>query len=125
MGRYVVRRLLYMLLVILVITLVTFIIFFKLPTGDPAVRFAGKQPTPELVAQVRENLGLDQPIYEQYGRFVKAIFLGDQYGWPGFGRSYNTRSPIKDELLSRAWVTAQMAIGAAVIWLFMGISNGI
>jgi peptide/nickel transport system permease protein len=125
MGRYIARRLLYVLLVVLVITLVTFLIFFIMPPVDPAVAFAGKQPTPELVAQVEKNLGLDQPIYEQYGRFVKAIFVGDQYGWPGFGRSYNTRSAIKPELFSRALVTFQLAIGAAIIWLFFGISIGI
>lgn len=80
MGRYIVRRLLYVILVVLIITLVTFLIFFKLPPGDPARAFAGKQPTDELVAEVKEQLGLDQPLHIQYGRFVKNIFFGDEYG---------------------------------------------
>lgn len=125
MGRYVARRLLYVALVVFVITLVTFLIFYLMPPVDPAIAFAGKQPTPELVAQVRKNLGLDKPWYVQYGIFVRNLFLGDQYGWPGFGRSYNTRSAIKPELLDRAVVTAQLAVGAAVIWVIMGIGIGI
>lgn len=125
MGRYIARRLIYVVVVVMVITLVTFFIFFKLPPGDPATRFAGKQPTPALVAEVKRQLGLDQPTYVQYGRFVRNIFLGDEYGWPGFGFSYNTRSPIHDELLTRAWITTQLALGAAVIWLFLGITIGI
>lgn len=125
MGRYIARRLIYVVVVVLTITLVTFFIFFKLPPGDPATRFAGKQPTPEILAQVKEQLGLDQPTYVQYGRFVKNIFLGDEYGWPGFGFSYNTRSAIHDELLTRAGVTIQLAIGAAIVWLFLGITIGV
>ena len=125
MGRYIIRRLLYVILVVLIITLVTFLIFFKLPPGDPARAFAGKQPTDELVAEVEEQLGLDQPLYIQYGRFVKNIFLGDQYGWPGLGKSYNTRDAIRPELFDRAMVTFQLAIGAAVIWLFFGVGIGI
>jgi peptide/nickel transport system permease protein len=125
MGRYIARRLIYVVVVVLVITLVTFLIFFKLPPGDPATRFAGKQPTPEILAQVKKQLGLDQPTYVQYGRFVKKIFVGDEYGWPGFGFSYNTRSAIHDELLTRAVVTFQLAAGAAVVWLFIGITIGI
>ena len=48
-------------------------IFYLLPPGDPALRFVGKQPTPQSIALVRHNLGLDKPWYVQYGKFVKAI----------------------------------------------------
>jgi peptide/nickel transport system permease protein len=125
MGRYVIRRFLWVILVVLVVTMISFAIFFVMPPGDPAVRLAGKQPTPELVDEVRGQLGLDKPIYEQYGLFVKRLFLGDEYGWPGLGRSYDTGVSVREELVRRAPVSFQLAIGAAVIWLLTGIAIGI
>ncbi len=125
MGRYVIRRLLWVVLVVLVVTMITFVIFFVMPPSDPAVRLAGKQPTPALVAEVREQLGLDQPVWKQYLLFVKRLALGDDYGWPGLGRSYDSQVAVRDELVRRAPVSFQLGLGAAVIWLVMGISIGI
>lgn len=125
MGRYLIRRLLWVVLLLVLITLFTFLIFFVMPPTDPAILFAGRAPTPRLVAQVRESLGLDQPGYMQYFLFVKRLFLGDEYGWPGFGFSFLTRSPIKPVLLDRAIVTFQLAVGASVLWLVVGVAIGI
>jgi peptide/nickel transport system permease protein len=125
MGRYVIRRLLWVVVVVLVVTMITFVIFFVMPPSDPAVRLAGKQPTPALVAEVREQLGLDQPVWKQYLLFVKRLAFGDDYGWPGLGRSYDSQVAVRDELIRRAPVSFQLALGAAVIWLVMGISIGI
>jgi peptide/nickel transport system permease protein len=61
----------------------------------------------------------------QYALFVKRIFLGDQYGWPGLGFSFNTRSPLKPIIFDRLLVTMQLALGAAVVWLLVGIPIGI
>ena len=72
MLAYILRRLVWAVLVLLAVTLITFFIFYKLPPGDPALRFVGKQPTPENIALVRHNLGLDKPFYVQYGKFLKA-----------------------------------------------------
>lgn len=125
MGRYLIRRVLWMLLVLLLITAFTFTIFFVMPPTDPAILFAGRAPSPRLVEQIRESFGLDKPMIVQYGLFVKRLFLGDQYGWPGFGFSFLSRSPIRPVILDRALVTLQLAMGAAVIWLLLGISIGI
>jgi peptide/nickel transport system permease protein len=125
MGRYLIRRLLWVVLLLVLITLFTFLIFFVMPPTDPAILFAGRAPTPRLVAQVRESLGLDQPGYLQYFSFVRRLFLGDEYGWPGFGFSFLTRSPIKPVLLGRAIVTFQLAFGAAILWLVVGVAIGI
>lgn len=125
MGRYIVRRLIWVVLVLLLITLITFVIFFVMPPVDPAIIFAGKQPTPQLIAELREQFGLDRPFYVQYGLFVKRVFLGDEFGWPGFGFSYSTRAPVKDELFRRAGVTGQLALGAAAVWLVLGVPIGI
>ncbi len=125
MAKYLVRRLIWVVFVVLVVTLVTYVIFFLMPPGDPAVAFAGKQPTPELIAEAKRQFGLDKPFYQQYGLFVKHLVLGDQYGWPGLGKSFNNRTPVRDELFERVPVTVQLAIGAAVVWLLMGIPIGI
>ncbi|MBW3592734.1 MAG: ABC transporter permease [Actinobacteria bacterium] len=125
MGRYVIRRLLWSVLVVLIVTMITFVIFYVMPPGDPAVRFAGKQPTPELVAEVKEQLGLDKPLPVQYALFVKRLVLGDRYGWPGLGFSYDSREPVKDELAERFPRTLVLAGGAAVIWIVMGVTIGV
>jgi peptide/nickel transport system permease protein len=125
MGRYIIRRLLWVGLVLLVITFLTYVIFFVMPPTDPAITFAGKQPTPELVAEVRHQFGLDKPFVVQYAVFVKRTFLGDQWGWPGLGFSFKTRSALKPIMLSRLWITIQLAFGAAILWLLMGIPIGI
>ena len=125
MVPYLMRRLAWVVVVVLAVTLITFGIFFVLPSSDPAVAFAGKQPTPQLVAQVRDQLGLDHPVPEQYLLYVKRLFLGDQYGWPGFGQSYNTKSPVIDEITARAPVSLALIVGAAILWLIIGIPLGV
>jgi peptide/nickel transport system permease protein len=125
MGRYIVRRLLWVLLVVLLITMLTFTIFFVMPPTDPALSFAGKAPTEQILTEIRDQMGLDEPVYVQYGLFVKRLFLGDEYGWPGFGFSYTTRSSIRDQIFDRALVTLQLAAGAAILWLLIGIPIGV
>lgn len=125
MTRYIVRRVMWIILVILLITLLAYVIFFVMPPVDPARAFAGKRPTPELIETLRHQFGLDKPFYVQYGLFVKRLFLGDEFGWPGFGFSYTTRSPVSEELFQRAVVTFQLGAGAAVVWLLLGIPIGI
>ena len=125
MGRYIVRRLLWVVFALLAISLITYVIFFVMPPTDPSINFAGKQPTPELIAEVKAQFGLDKPLYQQYGLFMKRIFVGDQYGWPGLGFSFNTRSALKPILMDRLVITIQLAIGASLIWLCLGVPIGI
>src|SRR5919198_998740 len=125
MWRYIVRRLMWVALVMLIITLVTYLIFFVMPPTDPAVAFAGKSPTPESIEQVRHQFGLDRPVWVQYGLFVKHLFVGDQYGWPGLGFSFATREPVRSLLTDRVAITVQLAVGAGLVWLCIGIPIGI
>jgi peptide/nickel transport system permease protein len=125
MTRYIIRRLIYVVLVVFAVTLVAFTIFFVLPSTDPAIAFAGRNPTPELIAEVEEQLGLDKPVPVQYGLYIKRLVLGDEYGWPGLGLSYNTRSPVREEIVKRTAVTLQIAIGGAILWLLIGIPVGV
>jgi peptide/nickel transport system permease protein len=125
LGRYLARRLFYLLVVVVVITMATFLIFYVMPPGDPATAFAGRTPTPEILGEIREQFGLDRPLWQQYLSFVNRIFLGDEYGWPGFGFSFDTRSPVKEQLFDRIGVTLQLAAGAAILWLIIGIPIGV
>ncbi|MHB8511206.1 MAG: ABC transporter permease [Actinomycetota bacterium] len=125
MGRYIVRRLMWIVLVMVVITLFAFFIFYVLPPGDPVIAFAGRNPTPETLLQVKKNFGLDHGPIVQYLIFLKHLFLGDQYGWPGFGMSFSSRTPVRSFIFSRAVVTFQLAVGAAIVWLLIGIPIGV
>src|SRR6266498_1912484 len=108
MWRYIVRRLLWVAVVVLIITLITFLIFFVMPPTDPAVAFAGKQPTPEAIAQVRPPFRVASPVWVQYWLFLKHLFAGDQYGWPGLGFSFATRQSARSLLHARVALTAQL-----------------
>jgi len=125
MGRYIIRRLLWTVVVILVVTLITFVIFYVLPSGDPALRFAGKEPTPQVLAQVRRDLGLNHNVAIQYLLYLKHLVLGDRYGWPGLGFSYSTGAAIAPQLWQRALITIQLVVGAAVMWILIGIPIGV
>jgi peptide/nickel transport system permease protein len=130
MGRYLIRRSLFLILVVFLVSFLAFLIFFKLPPGDPARIAAGRRATEDIIARARRNLGLDQPWYVQYGRFAKGLIP-----WPGFFLneqtyfSYNNFVPVKEELLGgnppRIVVTAVLSVGASVVWLIIGIPIGI
>ena len=96
MLRYIARRLLYSVLVLVIISILTFLIFVKLPAGDPARRAVGRRTDPQQIANAREAFGLDQPLIVQYGRFAKGLiplpntFLSE--GRRCFGSSSGSRS---------------------------------
>jgi peptide/nickel transport system permease protein len=123
--RYIVRRLIWLVVTLLVITALTFIIYFVLPPVSPAVLFAGKEATPQLVATVQKNLGLDHPVWIQYLIFLKRLVTGDTYGWPGLGFSYVNHSSVLSLISGRIVITFTLAAGAAVIWLAIGIPIGV
>jgi peptide/nickel transport system permease protein len=125
MLRYLVRRLLWLVLTLLVITAIIFVIYFVLPPVSPAVLFAGKEATPQLVATVQHELGLDHPVWVQYLLFLKHLVLGDQFGWPGLGFSFVNHSPVRSLIAGRIVVTVVLAAGAAIIWLAMGLTIGV
>src|SRR5919108_780251 len=125
MVSYIARRLLWAVFVVLIVTMLTFLIFYVMPPGDPALRFAGRQPTPETIELVRDRFGLDKPWYQHYGIFLKHLATGDEWGWPGFGFSFDTRVPVRDELLARLPRTLILVAGAAILWAIAGITIGI
>ena len=126
MGRYLIRRTLFMILVLFIVSLITFIIFVKLPASDPARRAVGKSTSPENVEAPRHAFGLDKPLYVQYSRFAKGLIP-----WPGLFLnedvyySYANFVPVKEEIFARLPVSATLALEAAVAWLLLGIPVGI
>jgi peptide/nickel transport system permease protein len=120
MLAYIVRRLLWVLLLLFVVSALTFIIFYLLPSADPAVLRAGRQPDPQLVEQIRHNLGLDRPWYVQYFEYMKKVFLHFDFGY-----SYQNTISVKEQVFQRLPATISLALGAAVVWLTVGITVGI
>lgn len=117
MIQYFIRRL---LLAIPVIIGVTFLSFgMLLATGDPTSALAGEHASPELRAAIREELGLDDPLPVQYGRFLWRLVQGDM------GRSVMTRSPVQSELKQFFPATVELALAAMIIAVFVGIPLGI
>jgi peptide/nickel transport system permease protein len=125
MWRYIARRLLWLVVTLLVVTALTFVIYFVLPPVSPAVLFAGKEATPQLIATVTRNLGLNHPVWIQYLLFLKRLVLGDSYGWPGLGFSYVNHSSVLSLIAGRILITLTLAVGAACVWLAIGIPIGV
>ena len=120
MTAYIIRRLLWVFVLVFVVSLLTFIIFYLLPSADPAVLRAGRQPNPQLVEEIRKNLGLSDPWYVQYFHYLRDIFLHFD-----FGTSYQNNIAVKQQVMDRFPATASLAAGAAVIWLVSGITVGV
>ncbi|GIH18234.1 ABC transporter permease [Rugosimonospora africana] len=137
MFRYIIRRLIAGVITLLVVTLVTFGIFFMVPklTGtDPALLYTGKQTDKVAIEGARKKMGLDKPVIEQYGLFVKGLVVGRDYDdgpdkthcpAPCFGYSFKNQFNVWQRMLSDLPVTASLAVGAAVIWLILGVGAGI
>jgi peptide/nickel transport system permease protein len=129
--RYIIRRLIWVVFLLFAVSIVTFVLFFLMP-GDPAAASVPRQATPEVIEQVRERMGLNQPIWLQYRDFLHGpdrIGIGNPSGvlnWPpNLGYSFKNQEPVLNIILDRLPVTISLAIGSAVLWLLMGIPLGI
>ena len=117
MGRFIVRRLLGMIVVLFAVSVLVFLIFNVIPNNDPAAAIAGKNKTPELVHQVRKEFGLDKSLPVQYVTMMKKIFTGDLV-------SYSSRLNVDDQIKKGIPATFSLCIGAAVIWMAFGVLFG-
>lgn len=118
MGRYIAKRLGMMLVLLIGMT---FIVFgsLHLVSGDPAQMVAGASATEEDIAAVRTSLGLDQPFWVQYGRYLKRLVTLD------LGMSYTTRQPISQEIGIRLPFTINLACAAIILAIVIGIPLGV
>ena len=118
MIRFLGRRILFGAGVMIALSAFVFFLFFVAP-GDPARMIAGDKATEAQIQLIRKNLGLDQPILEQYGRFVANAVTGD------LGFSYRNQQPVADIILRRIPATVSLVAGAVLLWLAIGIPIGI
>jgi peptide/nickel transport system permease protein len=107
------------ILLLILVSFITFAIFYLFPSADPAALRAGRQPNPQLVEQIRHQLGLDRPFYAQYWDYMKNLVLHFDLGY-----SYQNNISVKTQIFDRLPATISLAIGAAVVWLVVGIAVG-
>ncbi len=119
MLRYIIRRVLWVIVLLLVVSFVTFLIFYLFPSADPATLRAGRSPNPQLLAIIRHNLGLDKPFYVQYWRYMKNVVLHFNFGY-----SYQYSAPVKQLLFNRLPATISLTVGAVIVWLLIGLPIG-
>jgi len=137
---FIIRRLIGTVFLLIVVSMITFAIFFLLPrlagqtTYQLATQYVGRNPTKQAVLQVEQQLGLDSPLYLQFGRFIRGIVLGAHYNSssgntycppPCFGYSFRSQQPVWPQMVSDLPVTISLAIGASVLWLVGGVSIGV
>ena len=120
MGAYITRRLLWTLLLLWVVSGILFVVFNVMPSADPALLRAGKRAEPEVVQNIRQTFGLDEPIYVQYFNYMKDVFLHFD-----FGRSYRNDVDVRSQLMDRLPNTLMLIAGAVVVWLAIGLTVGL
>lgn len=118
MIRYIFVRALTGVLVLFLVTVTTFLMFFAAPT-DVGRTMAGKMATPDMVALINHRLGLDKPLWYQYGHFIWRALHGD------LGFDYYHGQSVVSIIKADAPVSFSIAIGAAIIWLILGVGSGI
>jgi peptide/nickel transport system permease protein len=106
-----------MVVVLFFVSLITFLLAFAVP-GDPAKSIAGTHATPEILEKIRHNLGLDLPIYRQYGLYLWHLVHGDM------GYSYMTYLPVRTAILQRFPATVMIAMFGIFFELLIGIPIG-
>lgn len=133
MPRFILRRAYFAIFTILLVSVVVYGVFSILPF-DPAALTCGQKCTPQIVEANRIKLGFDKPLWQQYWLFLSGIFLGRTYGSgsaeftcpaPSFGYSFNENMCVTDMLKEALPVTINLAIGAFVIWMVVGVGLGL
>jgi peptide/nickel transport system permease protein len=117
-GRFIVRRVFQMALVMFAVSILTFLIFNVIPNGDPAVRMAGRQQSESTIKEIRREWGFDDSIITQYFNTMEKVFTGDL-------QSYFTQLPVGEEILKGLPRTLSLAVGAALLWMFVAICFGL
>src|ERR687895_1704363 len=118
MGRFVVRRLIQMVLVMFAVSVITFLIFNVIPKGEPEVRMAGRKAQQSTIVEIRREWNFDDNLVVQYLTTMKKVFTGDL-------QSYFTQLPVGEEIVKGLPRTISLAVGAALLWMFVAICFGL
>jgi peptide/nickel transport system permease protein len=120
MTRYIIRRLLWGVLLLILVSALTFLLFRILPTGNPARLRAGHNASPKVIAEISRDLGLNKPLLDQFWIYMKGIFLHFNLGF-----SYYNSASVRGLIADRLPATVSLVIGASVIWLSAGLAVGV
>jgi len=128
MLRFLIRRSLGAVVILLIISAVTFFLFYAIPR-DPAMLACGKNCTPDALAVIRKNMGIDEPVPVQYFHFMVGIVAGRQFAAgacpaPCFGYSFANQDPVWETILDRFPTTVSLTAGGAVVFLTIGLGAG-
>ena len=118
MTKYIIRRLLQTIPVLLGVSILVFSLMYFIP-GDPARVMAGEGASPQTIENLREKLGLNDPAYVQYGRYLSNALQGD------LGNSVRSGRPVMDEIQVRFWTTVELSVYATILAVFLGLIAGI
>ncbi|GHG40503.1 ABC transporter permease [Streptomyces zaomyceticus] len=133
MTRFVLKRLAGAVLVLLALSVLVYSLFYLAP-GDPARLACGERCNPQQIAQVREQLGLNESMFTQYLHFLQGVFAGRDYSTgtavvrcdaPCLGLSYQSDQQVTRLVLERLPATASLVVGALVVWLVVGVGTGL
>jgi peptide/nickel transport system permease protein len=134
------RSLIATVFLLVIVSMITFAIFFLIPklagqtSYQLAVQYVGRNPTRTAVLAIEQKLGLNEPIYVQYGRFLRGLVFGEHYNSgtsttycppPCFGYSFKSQQPVWPQMVTALPVTISLAIGAAILWLVGGVTIGV
>jgi len=119
MATFIIRRLLWLVVVLFAISILVFLIFFATPGVDPARQMAGRNPTAATIKNINHEFGLDRPLPVRYGLMMKHIFISRDL------ISYGSHTKVIPEILAAAPVTFSLILGAAVIWIVFSILIGV
>lgn len=118
MGKYIVKRLIGLIPVVIGVSICAFLLIHLIP-GDPARAILGERATEETMNALREQLGLNDPLYVQYARFMGNVLQGD------FGRSVITNNPVIEEFAQRFPATLELSLAAMTIAVIVGVLAGV
>src|SRR2546429_2674578 len=120
MARYIVRRLLWGVVLLVVVSALLYAMFRYLPTADPAKLRAGRLQSPKIIAAIRHDLGLDKSTLAQFWLYMKNLFLHFDLGY-----SYYSGAPVKELIFDRVPATISLVLGGAAVWVVTGVGVGI
>jgi peptide/nickel transport system permease protein len=121
MTRYVFRRVLWGVLLLILVSALTFVLFRILPSGEPArLRAGGHNASPEVIAALRVDLGLNKPLITQFWLYMKGLFLHFNLGY-----SYYSDASVRSLIFNRLPATLSLTLGSAILWLAIGLPVGI
>jgi peptide/nickel transport system permease protein len=120
MTTYIIRRILWGIVLLFLVSLLTFLFFYIFPAANPAQLRAGRNPSPAILAYITRELGLNKPFYTQYYEYMKRIILHFNFGY-----SYYSDDSVIGLIGNRLPATLSLTVGAVVVWLLAGIPVGV